>query len=59
MGAHIVPVSLYRDIVANVVVEVNDAAGFAAIDAASAPAEEEAAEEAPATEEAAAEETAE
>ena len=59
VGAHIVPVSLYRDIVANVVVEVNDAAGFAAIDAASAPAEEEAAEEAPATEEAAAEEDAE
>ena len=36
VGAHAVQVSMYRDIAATVTVEVNDAAGFAAIDAANA-----------------------
>lgn len=53
VGAHEVPVSLYRDIVATLVVEVNDAEGFAAADAATK------AEEAPAEEAAEVEETAE
>ncbi len=50
VGDHEVTVSMYRDIAATITVEVNDAAGFAAIDAANAPAEEE-----PAVDEAAAE----
>lgn len=33
-GAHPVTIALYRDIVATILVEVNDAAGFAAADAA-------------------------
>ena len=40
VGAYEVSVSMYRDIAATITVEVNDAAGFAAIDAANAPAEE-------------------
>lgn len=39
-GSHAAIVSLYRDIVANIEVQVNDAAGFAAIDAAAQAAEE-------------------
>lgn len=53
-GSHAATVSLYREIVANIEVQVNDAAGFAAIDAAAAAADEAAeAEEAEVTEEAA------
>ena len=49
-GSHTAVISLYRDIVANIEVQVNNAAGFAAIDAAAAEAkaaeaEVEAAEE--------------
>lgn len=51
-GSHAAVVSLYREIVANIEVQVNDAAGFAAIDAAAA-AETEQVEETEATEEAA------
>lgn len=45
VGQYEVSVNMYRDISAKVTVDVNDEAGFAAIDAANAP-EEEAAEEA-------------
>ena len=48
-GAHTATISLYRDIVARIEVQVNSAAGFAAIDAAAA--EEAAAEEAAQVEE--------
>ncbi len=41
VGVHPVNVSLYRDIAATVLVDVNDAAGFAAADAAAAEAVEE------------------
>ena len=51
VGAHAVQVSMYRDIAATVTVEVNDAAGFAAIDAANAEAEAPEAAEAEAVEE--------
>jgi large subunit ribosomal protein L9 len=55
-GSHAAIVSLYRDIVANIEVQVNDAAGFAAIDAAAQAAEETVeAAEAEVSEEAAAE----
>lgn len=44
VGAYPVSISLYREIAATVTVEVNDAAGFAAIDAAAAEAAAEQAE---------------
>lgn len=56
-GQHQIDISLYRDIVATIVVDVNDAEGFAAIDAEAAQAAEPEAEaeEAPAEAEEAAE----
>ena len=51
VGAHAVQVSMYRDIAATITVEVNDAAGFAAIDAANAEAEAPEAAEAEVVEE--------
>lgn len=45
VGAHVVSVSMYREIAADITVFVNDEAGFAAIDAAEVAEAEEVAEE--------------
>lgn len=51
VGEHDVLISMYRDIAATITVEVNDAAGFAAIDAANAETEAPVADEAEVVEE--------
>lgn len=55
VGQYTVSVNMYRDISASITVDVNDEAGFAAIDAANAPEEEPAEEAEEAAEEAVAE----